>query len=253
MSITLSSYQFMISIHALREEGDVSDVLELKTAQLFLSTPSARRATTVTQQPRGTSIFLSTPSARRATLSTNLPSYQNLISIHALREEGDQKSVHLVGSVSVFLSTPSARRATISSHGTQSDLYISIHALREEGDLDFSIMRDDSAIFLSTPSARRATDMDKHECQLCKISIHALREEGDCRPRTLSTIPGYFYPRPPRGGRRGIIGRKARDLRNFYPRPPRGGRRVWTHGTMQTTIFLSTPSARRATWSYGVC
>ena len=33
--------------------------------------------------------FLSTPSARRATLSTVLLSYQFLISIHALREEGD--------------------------------------------------------------------------------------------------------------------------------------------------------------------
>ena len=34
-----------------------------------------------------------------------------------------------------------------------------------------------------------------------------------------------FYPRPPRGGRRGMR-RGSPDLRNFYPRPPRGGRQV---------------------------
>ena len=32
-----------------------------------------------------------------------------------------------------------------------------------------------------------------------------------------------FYPRPPRGGRRGS-GEKQRHLYHFYPRPPRGGR-----------------------------
>ena len=78
----------------------------------FLSTPSARRATRCAKKlppcpvdfyprpPRGgrrsvrapretAERFLSTPSARRATLSTILLSYQFLISIHALREEGD--------------------------------------------------------------------------------------------------------------------------------------------------------------------
>ena len=37
---------------------------------------------------------------------------------------------------------------------------------------------------------------------------------------------------------------------DFYPRPPRGGRRV-THGIFTgPTVFLSTPSARRATEIY---
>ena len=35
----------MISIHALREEGDCEDILEAVKPILFLSTPSARRAT----------------------------------------------------------------------------------------------------------------------------------------------------------------------------------------------------------------
>ena len=34
---------------------------------------------------------------------------------------------------------------------------------------------------------------------------------------------------------------------NFYPRPPRGGRHVFDFGLIQTALFLSTPSARRAT------
>ena len=60
-----------ISIHALREEGDpcVSVTVELPT------------------------IFLSTPSARRATGSTAAHfDREYLISIHALREEGDSKN-----------------------------------------------------------------------------------------------------------------------------------------------------------------
>ena len=57
-------------------------------------------------------IFLSTPSARRATDLTTIRSRLFLISIHALREEGDLCAGH---------------------HGQRR--LISIHALREEGDL----------------------------------------------------------------------------------------------------------------------
>ena len=35
------------------------------------------------------------------------------------------------------------------------------------------------------------------------ISIHALREEGDAPPSFFGYGGGYFYPRPPRGGRPG--------------------------------------------------
>ena len=56
-----------ISIHALREEGDPQ----------YLQTSSA------------TFVFLSTPSARRATAVSRMPSPYRRISIHALREEGD--------------------------------------------------------------------------------------------------------------------------------------------------------------------
>ena len=56
--------------------------------------------------------FLSTPSARRATITRMPNSSGGLISIHALREEGDLRRIYLMRSNDPFLSTPSARRAT---------------------------------------------------------------------------------------------------------------------------------------------
>ena len=63
-----------------------------------------------------------------------------------------------------------------------SSLMISIHALREEGDFRFVWEIWMVIKFLSTPSARRATN---HVKQLKPSKTH-------------------FYPRPPRGGRRGL-------------------------------------------------
>ena len=125
---------------------------------------------------------------------------------------------------SKFLSTPSARRATPLRPDLRHREAISIHALREEGDLV------DQPVF-------RPVD----------ISIHALREEGDWPQPGFCRPCGYFYPRPPRGGRPGRC-RCARAVdQHFYPRPPRGGR--LSPGKAKITIikFLSTPSARRAT------
>ena len=59
---------------------------------------------------------------------------------------------------------------------------------------------------------------------IIKISIHALREEGDAPLLEPPEVKKYFYPRPPRGGRLRAAGQHR-----------------------QHHIFLSTPSARRAT------
>ena len=75
----------------------------------FLSTPSARRATSAVNSTRHTDRFLSTPSARRATYQPIVGKGFKNISIHALREEGDGIKAELA-------------------------VVISIHALREEGD-----------------------------------------------------------------------------------------------------------------------
>ena len=79
-------------------------------------------------------------------------------------------------------------------------------------------------IFLPTPSARRATQRASPRDADGGISTHALREEGDGYPERFGWIVGYFYPRPPRGGRHVPLLRR-RGGGDFYPRPPRGGRR----------------------------
>ena len=56
--------------------------------------------------------FLSTPSARRATETPNPRPIPPVISIHALREEGDRHPESMEKRGCEFLSTPSARRAT---------------------------------------------------------------------------------------------------------------------------------------------
>ena len=156
-------------------------------------------------------IFLSTPSARRATFP--LPSFfHNIaISIHALREEGDRHHVfvlrpclyfyprpprggrlpfgHPFLAERRFLSTPSARRATGTVCRKSAHQRISIHALREEGDLTCTALFRRSARFLSTPSARRATFQVLFFALLCAISIHALREEGDVVPVVWFMLP----------------------------------------------------------------
>ena len=81
-----------------------------------------------------------------------------------------------------------------------------------------------SAKFLSTPSARRATNPRDFLEDFCIISIHALREEGDLACLALLGKAGYFYPRPPRGGRPVAPQTFLFARKNFYPRPPRGGR-----------------------------
>ena len=147
----------------------------------FLSTPSARRAT---QGGLGRlcrrSYFYPRPPRGGRLVDGSTPASWPTISIHALREEGDQEKLSGFSIGGLFLSTPSARRAT-------ADLSLHIHL---------------AAAFLSTPSARRATTMYK-SLPFCRnhfyprpprggrrtfpplanlfnfISIHALREEGD--------------------------------------------------------------------------
>ncbi len=57
---------------------------------LFLSTPSVRRATEEAAAAVASEVFLSMPSVRRATYGIRIEVRRTAISIHALREEGDQ-------------------------------------------------------------------------------------------------------------------------------------------------------------------
>ena len=195
-----------ISIHALREEGDRTGLtLSVIISNFYPRPPRGGR------RPRSDRCcpamrFLSTPSARRATDGRYRCGRAKHISIHALREEGDL-GIKTGGGV----------------------LVISIHALREEGDdtgarlhgrgknfyprpprggrQAFACWLAGCETFLSTPSARRATS------------------------RSWFAVCRLIY---------------------FYPRPPRGGRRLLSVVGMATVLFLSTPSARRATGAVGL-
>ena len=147
----------MISIHALRKEGDGS-----------LPSPYPSRAG-----------FLSTPSARRATSLLVIVNYNKTISIHALRKEGDSCCPCSFWPCINFYPRPpqGGRRESHPGKYAAVDFYprppqggrpgrklrrsrrhnISIHALRKEGDAPATSPRSGSPTFLSTPSARRAT------------------------------------------------------------------------------------------------
>ena len=102
-------------------------------------------------------------------------------------------------------------------------------------------------IFLSTPSARRATLCLVVTFHFRDISIHALREEGDTLQSKSTERLFDFYPRPPRGGDERNTGDYRLGGGHFYPRPPRGGDVSGPASPAREPVFLSTPSARRAT------
>ena len=79
-------------------------------------------------------LFLSTPSARRATDAPLLLQYGVGISIHALREEGDVIfGGCLIDDLNFYPRPPRGGRQG-QQHNGHSKTRISIHALREEGD-----------------------------------------------------------------------------------------------------------------------
>ena len=123
-----------ISIRALREEGDVTAAAIAEPAYNFYPRPPRGGRPSCVVSFELPEIFLSTPSARRATGTYQTYEAKDSISIHALREEGDLRPRITVIQLYAFLSTPSARRATGQALIDRSPSGISIHALREEGD-----------------------------------------------------------------------------------------------------------------------
>ena len=101
-----------ISIHALREESDITSRKEVRDLGNFNPRPPrGERQVVLSVRLFPVSGFQSTPSARRATRARGVLRLNAGISIHALREESDMEE----------------KRPSHS--GT-----ISIHALREESD-----------------------------------------------------------------------------------------------------------------------
>ena len=174
----------LISIRTLCGEGDPLAPRSTLTRKLFLSTPSARRATAEAgkmvvganhfypRPPRGGRHASRRHRQHRANFYPRPP--------RGGRHKGDFDADTWHG----FLSTPSARRATSTS--------ISVA---------FAFLR-----FLSTPSARRATRAaNRNGLQFGNFYPRPPRGGRPSRSFTTLSVWTNFYPRPPRGGRRGII------------------------------------------------
>ena len=236
-----------ISIHALREEGDVAHGLAYLLNQ-SISIHALREegdAYKLRQWPGFPNFYPRPPrGGRRYALRDDLTG--DKISIHALREEGDMTEQQAREWMERFLSTPSARRATGILFWR---FYDSRHfyprpprggrpfviALRK-----FSIYfyprpprggrrrtpTSDSCwrTFLSTPSARRATKELRLPARTAQISIHALREEGD----------------------RGLAGACSKSQISIHALREEGDP-ITPEEHKAKRRFLSTPSARRAT------
>ena len=213
----------IISIHALREEGDKYWMQGREPEFNFYPRP-----------PRG--------GRRPWLIRFTMQSY-----FYPRPPRGGRRGIKGgIAKGGVFLSTPSARRATPVMLATPDRSTISIHALREEGDIGSGEVLAPTPNFYPRPP-------------------RGGRPRGSRRNNKM----GDFYPRPPRGGRRSAVrpGHRQRRISihalreegditatsatdcglNFYPRPPRGGRRDPEFKNIQRSLFLSTPSARRAT------
>ena len=168
-----------------------------------------------------------------------------------------------------FQSTPSARRATSVWETGCEIVVISIHALREEGDASPSWcwpsranfnprpprggrhstqrLKLASSLFQSTPSARRTTEKAAQAKQDTEISIHALRGESDLLWNHFQNLMGQFQSTPSAGRATSSSAPAPCPDGNFNPRPPRGERQNQCCGLPGLQLFQSTPSARRAT------
>ena len=235
-----------ISIHALREEGDATTCGPPRRGRYFYPRP-----------PRGGRLacagvfvylvqFLSTPSARRATFHLSgkrcvfwdfYPRPPRGGRLAALPCGKDPRN---------FYPRPPRGGRLLQHRHSVTVQQISIHALREEGDskayADYALRSK----FLSTPSARRATMLRMYSVNCFSISIHALREEGDMPRGTTPAPPTNFYPRPPRGGRHTALSPPASPM-IFLSTPSARRATECFKRRIKPNVFLSTPSARRAT------
>ena len=123
---------------------------------------------------------------RRATCGYCFSYFFAVISIHALHEESDSRTVKPSMAIPSFQSTLSMRRATGASIWDGFEYYISIHALHEESDPTRSSLRQSRTI--SIHALHEESDRRSSICPIqSDISIHALHEESD-------SAAGHFCP-----------------------------------------------------------
>ena len=169
-------------------------------------------------------LFLSTPSARRATIQTGIQYNAQLISIHALREEGDHQSQKQVGQRCNFYPRPPRGGRPFITASSKTRQYFYPRPPRGGRPCSGSTGRS-LWVFLSTPSARRATSI----------------------PLVVVRRYVYFYPRPPRGGRPDVTIEEQGKIKISIHALREEGDPISIPLTGPAKVFLSTPSARRAT------
>ena len=192
-------------------------------------------------------LFLSTPSARRATFWVPFHLF-HLFYFYPRPPRGGRPIIYQRHQRYIlFLSTPSARRATSQALSWRNLEHISIHALREEGDWDDEKLAQELDDFYPRPPRGGRPRVDWDLC-VPKINFYPRPPRGGrpAKGQLLEKQITNFYPRPPRGGRP-LHSISLSVPSYFYPRPPRGGRHSPSYNDFGHNPFLSTPSARRAT------
>ena len=124
---------------------------------------------------------------------------------------------------------------------------ISTHALREEGDNRSPFVPCSRMIFLPTPSARRATRRRVPHVHVLAISTHALREEGDATLLGSAACTINISTHALR--EEGDIAAASRTsmFSLFLPTPSARRATNTSSAYLPVPLFLPTPSARRAT------
>ena len=192
-----------ISIHALREEGDRGRrVQPCGRVDFYPRPPRGGRPQFSTLLSRTLGLFLSTPSARRATGTGQ----GGMIMAHNFyprpprggRPECEDKRVYLLdfyprpprggrpqtannlqGAQWNFYPRPPRGGRRVARQNGHQNSAISIHALREEGDVWVMWSSQQQSDFYPRPPRGGRPAGTWERWQITSISIHALREEGD--------------------------------------------------------------------------
>ena len=162
-------------------------------------------------------IFLSTPSARRATITCCSRSSRECISIHALCEEGDLpgRAYGLIYNISIHALCEEGDNPT----ATYESIAYNFYPRPLRGGRRIFPKRVYSNIRHFYPRPLRGGRREHFGVvSPDAISIHALCEEGDVKLGCTILFEKDFYPRPLRGGRRtGSNGRHR--IRRFLSTP----------------------------------
>ena len=157
MSLSNRCPTWEISIHALREEGDLLPAgCKRPATDFYPRPPRGGRPRPCWPACYHHPDFYPRPPRGGRPVAGPLVDYTMRISIHALREEGDPEP------------QDSGRASTIS-----------IHALREEGDERLRRRPAAQIHFYPRPPRGGRPIWRPPPTRICQISIHALREEGD--------------------------------------------------------------------------